>query len=107
MRNLKLLVGVGALALLAASVCLIGPALPSMANPITHNHGGLVTNYGPGIDNPNSITTGPDGALWFTNRDRSIGMITTSGVVTTYRSDDIQHAQGIAAGPDGALWSTR
>jgi len=47
---------------------------------------GVVTNYtDPSIDGPTSITTGPDGALWFTNSfDGSIGRITTSGAVTSY-----------------------
>jgi streptogramin lyase len=39
--------------------------------------GGQVTIYA-GIDDPQGITTGPDGALWFTNYDgNSIGRITT------------------------------
>ena len=111
MRNLRFLVWFGSLALLAAAVCVAGPTLPSAADAITpnsiaHNHGGVVTNYGPGVDYPKSITSGPDGALWFTNGDNSIGRITTSGVVTVYRSHDIRDPQGIVAGPDGALWFT-
>jgi streptogramin lyase len=37
-----------------------------------------VSNYtGTGIDGPAGITTGPDGAMWFTNYDNgSIGRIT-------------------------------
>jgi virginiamycin B lyase len=63
---------------------------------------GAVTDYtDPSITGPGGITTGPDGALWFTNGatsslfiggggafltggSASIGRITTSGVVTNY-----------------------
>jgi virginiamycin B lyase len=39
---------------------------------------GVVSNYtGTGIDGPAGITTGPDGAMWFTNYDNgSIGRVT-------------------------------
>jgi virginiamycin B lyase len=54
------------------------------------------------------ITTGTDGALWFTERnflssDSKIGRITTSGKVSQLfsTSDGIG---SITAGPDGALW---
>ena len=54
---------------------------------------------------PAGITAGPDGALWFTNRD-SIGRITTGGTVTSFRHASIGDPWGITAGPDGALWFT-
>ena len=68
----------------------------------------MVTNYtGTGIDDPVSITAGPDGALWFTNQgNNSIGRITTAGVVTNYTGTGIDDPQSITAGPDGALWFT-
>jgi len=38
-----------------------------------------------GVYAPNNITSGPDGALWFTNwLNNSIGRITTAGAVTNY-----------------------
>ena len=56
---------------------------------------------------PEGITTGPDGALWFTNTgNSSIGRITTSGVVTNYTSGSVTDPTSITAGPDGALWFT-
>ncbi len=77
---------------------------------------GVVTNYtGAGIYNPYAITTGPDGALWFTNTasTESLGVgrgfisrITTAGVVTSYTNPEIYDPQGITTGPDGALWFT-
>jgi virginiamycin B lyase len=70
---------------------------------------GAVTIYSdPGMG-PTDITTGPDGALWFTNgtyKGGSIGRITTSGVVTYYTGTGITQPGNITAGPDGALWFT-
>jgi virginiamycin B lyase len=48
------------------------------------------------------ITTGPDGALWFTESNY-IGRITTAGAVTEYAQPN---AAAITAGSDGALWFT-
>ena len=52
------------------------------------------------------ITTGPDGALWFTQINQ-IGRITTAGAVTEYvLPNPLGSPLGITAGPDGALWFT-
>jgi sugar lactone lactonase YvrE len=66
-----------------------------------------VSNFtGTGIETPLGITSGPDGALWFTNvNNNSIGRITTSGVVSDYPGTGF-NPLGITAGPDGALWFT-
>jgi virginiamycin B lyase len=62
---------------------------------------------GGGIDHPQGIAAGSDGALWFTNSvGNSIGRITTSGTVTRYTDSSILDPVGIASGPDGALWFT-
>jgi virginiamycin B lyase len=54
---------------------------------------------------PQGITTGPDGALWFTEGNgNKIGRITTTGVITEYPVPTA--GSGITAGPDGALWFT-
>jgi virginiamycin B lyase len=56
---------------------------------------------------PWSITTGPDGALWFTESfANKIGRITTAGVITEFKipSANSQLLGGITQGPDGALW---
>jgi virginiamycin B lyase len=62
---------------------------------------------------PSSITTGPDGALWFTSaRVNVIGRITTTGAVTLYElpaapeTTDAWVSRSITTGPDGALWIT-
>jgi virginiamycin B lyase len=59
----------------------------------------------PSISQSVAITTGPDGALWFTNQaNSSIGRITTNGTVSNFTDGTIAVPQGIAVGPDGALW---
>ncbi len=51
------------------------------------------------------ITTGPDGALWFTNfRGDSIGRMTTGGTLTTFTGTGISSPCAMTTGPDGALW---
>src|SRR5438477_3598412 len=58
------------------------------------------------------ITTGSDGALWFTSWN-SIWRLTTAGAMTEYRLPDdgvfyplTRGATHITTGPDGALWFT-
>jgi hypothetical protein len=56
---------------------------------------------------PEGITTGPDGALWFTDGGVRIGRMTTAGAVTVYAIPTPTGAPyGITTGPDGALWFT-
>jgi virginiamycin B lyase len=54
---------------------------------------------------PTSITSGPDGALWFAD-GRAIGRMTTDGVVRSFGLPTGVRAFGIASGPDGNLWFT-
>jgi streptogramin lyase len=55
--------------------------------------------------NANQITLGPDGALWFTERNSSIvASITTAGVITEYPVAPNSEPYAITTGPDGALW---
>ena len=56
--------------------------------------------------NPQGITTGPDGALWFTELNDNIGRITTAGVITEFPPSPPAFPLGITTGPDGALWFT-
>jgi virginiamycin B lyase len=55
---------------------------------------------------PQGITTGADGALWFTEEcGNRIGRITLSGQITEYPvPTPDSHPLGITTGPDGALW---
>jgi RHS repeat-associated protein len=58
--------------------------------------------------NPKGITTGPDGALWFTESlGNKIGRITTAGTVTEFPIPTAgAYPDDITTGPDGALWFT-
>ena len=59
---------------------------------------------------PRSIAPGPDGALWFTERDpagNKVGRITTTGLIAEFAiPSDRSGAHSITNGPDGALWFT-
>ncbi len=58
---------------------------------------------------PGGIATGPDGNLWFTERNLDrIGRITPAGVVTEFGTGISPDAnlRRITAGPDGNLWFT-
>jgi virginiamycin B lyase len=63
---------------------------------------GQVTTYG-SISFPNSITVGPDKALWAISFAAKILRVTTTGQVTSFTGAG-DNTYGIAAGPDGALW---
>ena len=77
---------------------------------------GRITEYALDWDSwPADITSGPDGALWFTESmirpapfGYAIGRITTSGAITIteYAIPSGNAGDCIAAGPDGALWFT-
>ena len=56
---------------------------------------------------PYGITTGPDGALWFTEYNRAaIGRITIDGQITEYALLPTALPTSITTGPDGNLWFT-
>ncbi len=90
-------------------------ALPSVPPPAGSPAGTAATT-----PHPTAITTGPDGALWFTGIPGEIGRITTAGVVTEYPLPVVPPPAGsspgtastpatataIVSGPDGALWFT-
>lgn len=69
---------------------------------------GCSNQYGVAGSSPSSITTGPDGALWFTEWGKDkIGRITVAGKVTTWKLDTPEAGPtSIVAGPDGNLWFT-
>ena len=58
---------------------------------------------------PNAITAGPDGNVWFTEKNQgavvgAIGRVTPSGSVTEFTEKVVGSPEGIAAGIDGNLW---
>jgi virginiamycin B lyase len=54
---------------------------------------------------PGSITTGPDGALWFAETGK-IGRMTTSGALTEFALPSGRTPNSIRSAPDGTLWFT-
>jgi len=54
----------------------------------------------------NSIVSGPDGALWFTEWCGKIGRLAPSGGVMEYPMPAGRVPQAITVGPDGAIWFT-
>ena len=57
---------------------------------------------------PEGITLGPDGNLWFTEyNSNQIGRLTPSGIITEFTIPTANSGPaGITAGPDGNLWFT-
>jgi virginiamycin B lyase len=55
---------------------------------------------------PSAITTGADGALWFTEAVGKIGRMTTDGNVTEFAIKGGGVLHSLTTGPDGALWFT-
>ncbi|HKQ75860.1 MAG TPA: hypothetical protein VJ810_19350, partial [Blastocatellia bacterium] len=57
---------------------------------------------------PYQIITGPDGAVWFSIRNRArIGRVTPEGVITEFPlPNPLSSAYEIVRGPDGNLWFT-
>ncbi len=98
--------------LAALATLLLAPLGPmALAGTAGATSSGLTTYPSTGIFAPASITTGPDGALWFTNGGNgTIGRITTDGVISNYSGPGIHTSDalegGITTGPDGALWLT-
>jgi hypothetical protein len=59
------------------------------------------------LQSPYAITTGSDGALWFTNESSgNIGRVTTSGDFTAFPTDTNGQVSSIVSGSDGALYFT-
>ena len=78
-------------------------------NTGTFPSGASVTHFTAGITPgafPFGICVGPDGNLWFAERNnKAIARITTSGVVTEFPIGPPKATPlGIVAGPDGNLW---
>ena len=84
-----------------------GPGSSAAVDPV----GTITTFRGDGIHDAQSIVTGPDGAVWFTEdiygeRPPSISRLDLDGTVTHFRSSLLWNPRGLTLGPDGALWIT-
>ena len=60
------------------------------------------------VSEPQGITAGPDGNLWFTEfLGNKIGRITTAGVITEFPIPmPFSGPHDITTGPDGNMWFT-
>ncbi len=75
---------------------------------------GEVTEFSTGItveSLPSKITVGPEGDLWFTERNNNlkgskVARMTPTGEVTEFPVLAFSEPQGIALGPEGDLWFT-
>ena len=74
---------------------------------------GTITIFShPDLVSPNSLTTGPDGNLWFISSDKAtwipdlIGRITTDGTITIFSHPDLYYLESLTTGSDGNLWFT-
>ena len=67
--------------------------------------GQIVEFSAPGTD-PAQIQAGPDGNLWFSDRNGAVGRITPAGVVTRFTSglNPGSAVRSIAMGADGNMW---
>lgn len=81
-----------------------GSAIPGQIGRITT--AGKVTLFPPASaqSDPIFLATGPDGNVWFTDTDGSIGQITPTGHITEFPVKDKMPYGGIAAGADGNMW---
>jgi streptogramin lyase/subtilisin-like proprotein convertase family protein len=91
------------IAVAAASAVLAAPS--GAATPVAREFSAGIT----AASSPSSIAAGPDGNLWFTEKNAGkIGRITTAGAVTEFPIPGGSGSQPtpIVAGPDGNLWFT-
>ena len=79
------------------------PGVDGMGNP---SFSGLTEYPLPNANSqPFRITTGADGALWFTeNNANRIGRLTTTGTITEFSFSPGNVGYGITLGADGAIW---
>jgi streptogramin lyase len=58
-------------------------------------------------NNPDGLTAGPGGVLWFTDYSaKTIGKVTTSGQITEFSLSLAGNPDAITTGPDGNVWFT-
>jgi len=99
--------GRGKSSVLLFSLLILGAVLtasPAGAVTVSEFSAGM-----PASAQPDLITSGPDGNLWFANDYiDSIGRVSTTGSITIFSSgvSDFSQPSGITAGPDGNLWFT-
>ena len=67
---------------------------------------GAITEFGTPGANPAQVVAGPDGNLWFSDRNGAVGRITPDGTVSRFTSglNAGSAVRSIALGADGNLW---
>lgn len=93
--------------LAALAVTLMVGVLPATAGAVS----GTVTLFPTTTADahPFGITQGPDGAVWFTQKNlvpKPIGRIAADGTITEFATDAGSAPEAITTGPDGNLWYT-
>src|SRR5690348_6862388 len=81
-------------------------------NPVPRAASGIITEFetpcngcAGGFITPVGITSGPDGALWFTAQNTNqIGRLTPVGAITHFAVPSGGGLFGITSGSDGNLW---
>ena len=104
-RHLLRVAGVGSAAWWTSATC--RPVDVGWPTPSVARHRGWSPNYAdPSISQPDAITAGPDGALWFTNWNySSVERITTAGVMTNYPDPNAGGPWAITVGRTGPYGS--
>ena len=100
MRKLVLLRRVPLAALLLGTLVVLGAGIAGAA-PL-----GQITEFSAPGTNPAQVVAGPDGNLWFSDRNGAVGQITTGGTVTRFTSglNPGSAVRSIAMGTDGNMW---
>ncbi len=94
----RAIVVAAAVASMPLTVAAAGPA--GAADPV-----GSIVTIRPKVNQPRSITGGPDGNVWFTNTaDDAIVRITPAGVMTAFHDPSIHGPTDITSGADGRVW---
>ena len=93
--------GVVLVAVLLVAVFAVCLGVAGAAAPL-----GEIVEFGAPETDPAQIQSGPDGNLWFSDRNGSVGRATTAGVVTrfTVGLNPGSAVRSIAMGPDGNMW---
>jgi len=90
--------------LLSASIVASAAGVPSVSATFAPTP--TFTQFGTALE-PEQLTAGPDGNIWFTDFRGYIGMITPAGAITEYPTLTADsEPEGITAASDGRLWFT-
>src|SRR3954463_4774409 len=100
MSQMKLLRRTWRAALVLGTIGVLGVGVAGAA-PL-----GQIMEFAAAGSDPAQVVAGPDGNLWFSDRNGAVGQITTSGTVTRFTSglNPGSAVRSIAMGADGNMW---